>query len=70
MKKSLWLKNEVLVLKMKGNKQIFELKFKKVEDKEMIEDLTMIAFNQAIKDIENETEKRMGQYTRGMPGLF
>ncbi len=64
------VENEATILKMKGNKTVQELIIKKSDDMEMVADMIMIAFNQAIKQIEAETEKRLGQYTRGMPGLF
>ena len=29
-----------------------------------------VAFNDAMKQIDKETESKMGKYTQGMPGLF
>lgn len=39
------------------------------EDIEMLEDMIMVAFNDAIKKIDAETEKKMGKFAN-IPGLF
>ena len=39
------------------------------EDIEMLEDMIMVAFNDATKKIEAETEKKMGKFAN-IPGLF
>lgn len=41
-----------------------------VDDKEMLEDMVMLAVNDAISKINKETESKMGKYTQGIPGLF
>ena len=40
------------------------------DDKEMLEDMIMVAVNDTLKQIETETEEKLGKYTQGMPGLF
>jgi DNA-binding YbaB/EbfC family protein len=40
------------------------------DDKEMLEDMVMLAVNDAIGKINKETEEKMGKYTQGLPGLF
>lgn len=40
------------------------------EDIEMLEDVILVAVNDVINQIDEETNKRMGKYTQGMPGLF
>lgn len=40
------------------------------EDVEMLEDLILVATNDVMKQIDDETEKQLGKYTQGMPGLF
>ena len=35
-----------------------------------LEDMIMVAFNDAIQQIDKETEEKMSKYTQGMPGLF
>ena len=36
----------------------------------MLEDMVMIAVNDAMKQVDREIEDKMGKYTQGMPGLF
>jgi DNA-binding protein YbaB len=36
----------------------------------MLEDMILIAVNDVMKQIEKETENKLGRYTQGMPGLF
>ena len=40
------------------------------EDIEMLEDMIQVTINDIMKQIEKETENKMGKYTQGMPGLF
>lgn len=40
------------------------------DDVEMLEDMIVLAVNDAISKINKETEERMGKYTQGIPGLF
>ena len=37
---------------------------------DMLEDMIMVAVNEAFKQVDKETEKKMGKYTSMMPGLF
>ena len=39
------------------------------EDLEMLEDMIMVAVNEAMKKIDSETEKKMGKFGN-IPGLF
>ena len=40
------------------------------EDIEMLQDILQVAINEANKKVDADTEKRLGKYTKGMPGLF
>jgi len=57
-----------------GNKQLKDIKidtdFLEKDDIEMLQDMIIIAINNAMKKIDNTTEEKMGKYTKGMPGLF
>ncbi|GGE85914.1 DNA-binding YbaB/EbfC family protein [Priestia taiwanensis] len=59
-----------------GQKQILEVKIKEEvvdpEDIEMLQDLVLAATNDALKKVDELSEKTMGQFTKGMnmPGLF
>lgn len=37
---------------------------------EILQDMIQVAMNEALDKIDVETEKRLGKYTQGMPGLF
>ena len=65
------VENELVSIKMKGNRQLIELKLKQMsDDQEMIEDMIMVATNQILKEIDGELQKQMDKYTQGMPGMF
>jgi nucleoid-associated protein EbfC len=61
-------------IKMSGEKKLLEFKINQEkldeEDIEILEDLVVVAVNETIDKIEKETEKEMGKYTKGLPGLF
>lgn len=40
------------------------------DDIEMLQDMIVVAINDAMNKIDKETENKMGKYTQGMPGLF
>ena len=40
------------------------------EDIEMLEDILLVAINDAKRKYDNKMEEKMGPYTKGMPGLF
>lgn len=59
---------------LKGTKEIVKVEIDKsntleVEDLEMLEDMIVIAVNEAMKKIDEETEKKMGKFGN-IPGLF
>ncbi len=61
----------------KGDKTITELVIDKdavdVEDMEMLQDLLLVAVNDAMKKVDELTEKEMNKVTKGMnlpPGMF
>lgn len=57
-----------------GDRKIKSVKIKEenldIEDIEMLEDMIMLAFNDCMKKIDTDTEKRLGKFTNMMPGLF
>ncbi len=59
---------------LKGTKEIVKVEIDKsnvldIEDLEMLEDMIMVAVNEAMKKIDEETEKKMGKFGN-IPGLF
>lgn len=63
-----------VTVKAKGNKKIDSIKIdiEKIEkdELEMVEDLILVTINELMDKIDDETERKMGKYTQGMPGLF
>ena len=61
-------------VKVKGSKQIESVTINKKEldesDVEMLQDLLVVAVNDAMKQIDKETEQKLGKYTNGLGGLF
>ena len=67
-------KSELVLVKMMGDRIVKEVKISSDElesdDIEVLEDMILIAVNDALKQIDKVTEEKMGAYTKGMPGLF
>ena len=40
------------------------------DDKEMLEDMIMVAMNEAVKKVAQDKEKKMGKYGQGLSGLM
>ena len=57
-----------------GNKKIKEIMIEEKDlssdDIEMLQDMIVVAINDAMNKIDKETENKMGKYTQGMSGLF
>ena len=67
-------KSSFVTVKVKGSKEIESIKIDadtmEKEDIEMLEDMLLVAINDAMKQIDAMTEKKLGKYTQGMTGLF
>ena len=63
-----------VTVKMTGDKKVSEviinMETLEKEDIEILQDLIVVATKDCLKQIDAETEKKMGKYTQGMPGLF
>lgn len=60
---------------VKGTKEIIKVEINKdekldLDDIEMLEDMILLAVNNANKKVDDFTEKKMGKYSNAMPGLF
>ena len=66
--------NGFVSVTMKGSKELTYVKIDQEQlekdDIEMLQDMILVAVNDAIKQIDKETESKLGRYTKGMPGLF
>lgn len=67
-------KSSLVTITMTGDKKVtgVDINMDSIEsdDKEMLEDMIMLAVNDAITQIDKETEEKLGKYTQGLPGLF
>ena len=64
---------DLVTVEVNGNRQVTKVTLAKdidTDDIEMLEDMIMIATNDALSQAEAEMEKRLGKYSKGMPGLF
>ena len=61
-------------IKMNGKYELTEVNIDMDEissdDKEIIEDMLMVAVNDAVKKIGKDKEKKMGKYGQGLAGLM
>ena len=67
--------NGLIKVTMKGNRKLEKVEIKKEsdfssDDLEMLEDMILVAVNDALSQIDKKTEEKMGKYTKGLPGLF
>ena len=67
-------KSSAVSVTVNGKKEVKKIKIDGThfdeDDIEMLEDMVMIAVNDAMKQVDCEIEDKMGKYTQGMPGLF
>ena len=66
---------DLVTVKVNGKKEVLKVDIQKdddfsVEDLDILEDMIMVALNDAFKQVDKETEKKMGKYANAMPGLF
>ena len=57
-------KKEVISVKLNIDEDITK------DDAEMLEDMIMLAMNDAVKKAESDKEKRLGKYGQGLTGLM
>ena len=74
-KKEFTAENGFVKVTLNGKKEIIDIKITpdegfEIEDIEVLQDMIMIAINDAIKQIKKEEEAKLGKFTGGMPGLF
>jgi len=68
-------KSEWVTITMNGKREIKTLNIDKNllkddEDLEMMEDMILIAFNNALQAVDKEIEKKLGMYGQGLSGLM
>ena len=66
-------KQELVTVEVNGNKKVTKIFFQEgieLDDLDALQDMILIATNDALKQAEDEMEKRLGKYSKAMPGLF
>ena len=67
-------KSSFVNVKVNGTKEVIEIKIEKgsieSDEIEMLQDMLLVALNEANKKVDKELEDKLGKYTQGMPGLF
>ena len=69
-------KSSLVSVSVKGNKEVVKITFADevkdviLDDVSMIEDMIVLALNDAFSKIDKKTEEKMGKYSSMMPGLM
>lgn len=68
-------KSSIVEVVVNGNKEVLSVKINNEDNMdsdeiEMLQDMIVVAINDALKQVDEVTESKMGKYTQGMPGLF
>lgn len=66
--------SSLVTVKMNGKKEVVDVKIDyqdlEKEDFPVLQDMILVAFNNALFQVDKITEEKMGKYTKQMPGLF
>lgn len=67
-------KSSFVSVKVNGKKEVVSVSIDtdtiESDEIEMLQDIIVVAINDAFKQVDKITEEKMGPYTKGMPGLF
>lgn len=68
-------KSSLVSVVLNGKKEIVKLTISQKEelekdDLEMLEDMIIVAFNDAVKKVDDDKEKKVGKYGKGLSGLL
>ena len=66
--------NGFVKVQVKGTKEVINIEISPSEfdadDLEVLQDMIMIAINDAFKKVDKITEEKLGKFTSAMPGMF
>lgn len=67
--------SSLVTVKVNGKKDVLSVKINADDDfdssdLEILEGMIQVAINDAFKQVDKETEKKMGKYSSMMPGMF
>ena len=68
-------KSELITICINGKREVISVKINEnaelnLDDKEILEDMIMIATNDALRKIDREIENKLGSQTSGLSGLL
>ena len=68
-------KSSLVTVTVNGKKEVLTIKFSDdvkdlLDDLSMLEDMILLALNDAFSKVDKTTNEKMGKYTNMMPGLF
>lgn len=69
-------KSSLVTVSVKGSKEIVDVSILEdaknliADDMSMLEDMIVLAINDAFSKVDKATEEKMGKYSNMMPGLF
>ncbi len=66
-------KNNGVLVELTGRNEITKIEILNEEtltDKELVEDMIMLAVNEALEKVRKDKETKLGKYTNGLGGLF
>ena len=65
--------NENVLVECSGKNEIKKITIKNesiLEDKELLEDVLLVAIDDVLSQVKKEKDKKLGKYTNGLGGLF
>lgn len=65
--------NSGVKVEINGKYEVLKIEVQNVEtlkDKELVEDMMLLAVNEALEKIKKEKDEKLGKYTNGLGGLF
>lgn len=67
-------KSSLVTVKVNGKKEVLEIKIEEQEeikeDLSILEDMILLAVNDAMKKVDQATNEKMKKYSNMMPGMF
>ena len=68
------MSSSIVTVKMNGQKELVDVKISideiEKDDVELLQDMIMVAVNNAFKELAKMKEQKLGKYTGGLGGLF
>ena len=65
--------NDNILVECNGDNKVTKIQIKNEDilaDKEMVEDIVLVAVNDVLKQVKSRKDAKLGKYTHGLGGLF